>query len=77
MLIIKAFVNQEKIDEIHIQNKGGNLVGVCDYEIVKPNIPGQIRHSRPSGWIPLAATVLSALAEAGYANTNEEGKEVS
>jgi hypothetical protein len=74
MLVIKAYINTKQIDEIHIQNKGGNLVGLCDYEIVKPDIPGKIRHNRPSGWIPLAATVLQALAEAGYANTSEEGQ---
>lgn len=66
MLIIKAFVNEEQIDEILIQNKGGNLKGLCNYKVVKPDVAGVIKHNRPDGWVPLAAMVLMELAEAGY-----------
>jgi hypothetical protein len=66
VLILRAFVNDKQIDEIFIQNKGGNMRGLCTYEVVKPSLDGTIKHNRPDGWVPLAATVLSALAEAGY-----------
>jgi len=67
MLVVKLFINSDQIDEIHIQRlAGGDLGSWCEYAIRKPTIAGVVRHYRPQGAVALAATVLSALAEAGY-----------
>ena len=66
MLIIKLCVNEDQIDEIHIQRVSGYEGGWCRYAVRKPPIPGTILHHYDDGAVALAATVLSALAEAGY-----------
>jgi len=66
MLIIKAYINEELIDEIHIQNIGGNPNGLSEYAVIKPKMAGTIKHHRPSGWVALAAAVLGILADNGY-----------
>jgi len=66
MLIIKAYINQELIDEIHIQNVGGDPNGLSEYAVRKPAMKGIIKHHRPSGWVALAASVLGILADNGY-----------
>ena len=66
MLVIKAYINDIQIDEIHIQNVGGDQKGLSEYVVKKPKMVGKIKHHRPSGWVPLAAAVLSILAENGY-----------
>ena len=66
MLIIKLLVNETQIDEIHVQRVGGNVGGWCEYAVRKPDIPGTVLHHYDSGAVALAATVLNALAEAGY-----------
>ena len=66
MLILKAFVNREQIDEIHIQNTSKTTNGVTEYRIKKPagyeNIP--IYHIREAGWKVLAEKVIYALNNA-------------
>jgi len=72
MLIIKLCVNLDPpIHEIHIQRVGGNVGGWCEYAVRKPEIPGTVLHHYDSGAVALAATVLSALAEAGYGRADE------
>lgn len=66
MLIIKLCVNLDKIDEIHIQRVSGDVGGWCQYAVRKPAIPGTVLHHYDSGAVALAATVLAALADAGY-----------
>ena len=66
MLIIKAYINEKLIDEIHIQNVGGNPKGLSEYAVKKPEMEGRIKHHRPDGWVALAAAVLGILAESGY-----------
>ena len=66
MLVIKLLINEAQIREIHIQRVSGNVGGWCEYAVRKPDIPGTVLHHYDSGAVALAATVLSALAEAGY-----------
>lgn len=74
MLIIKAYVNEKLIDEIHIQNVGGNPNGLSEYAVRKPEVEGTIKHHRPSGWVALAAAVLGILAEGGYEGSRRNSK---
>jgi hypothetical protein len=69
MLILKAYINDKQIDEIHIHNKGG-MKGeffkedYCEYAIVKPKgIEQKFYHKRPLGYSPLARQVLRHLEE--------------
>ena len=70
MLIIKLFVNLDQIEEIHVR-RTAEAAEWNDYEVVLPRIPGTVRHCRADGAVALAATVLSALAEAGYGRADE------
>lgn len=64
MLILKAFVNYDQIDEIWVQQVeqlGGDLRG---YKIRKPEIDlPLIYHRRSDGWRALTIKVLNALEE--------------
>ena len=64
MLILKAFINEKQIDEIHIQNVeyiGNDLYG---YQIRKPEEDYPIiYHKRNDGWMVLAKKVLDVLNE--------------
>ena len=71
MLVIKIYENYDMINEIHVQRVGGNEGGWCEYAVRKPDIPGTVLHHYDSGAVALAATVLSALAEAGYGARDE------
>jgi len=66
MLIIKLLINRDQIDEIHVQRVSGDIGGWCQYAVRKPQIPGTVLHHYDSGAVALAATVLGALADAGY-----------
>ena len=66
MLVIKLLINETLIDEIHIQRVSGNVGGWCEYAVRTPDIPGTVLHHYDSGAVALAATVLSALADAEY-----------
>ena len=65
MLIIKAFVNKDQIEEIFIHNVGrvNDDTDTYEYRIRKPegydHIP--IYHSRNTGWVPLTIQVLALL----------------
>ena len=62
MLILKVFVNDRQIDEIHVHNMDGDPIS--HYEIVEPfGIDTIIMHKRSRGWIPLAHSVLEVLME--------------
>ena len=74
MLVIKAYINEEQIDEIHIQNVGGNPNGLSEYAVRKPEMQGIIKHHRPSGWVALAAAVLGILADNGYEGSRKSSK---
>lgn len=69
MLILKVFINENKIDEIWIHNVGRVNVDTDTYEyrIRKPegydHIP--IYHSRNTGWTPLTIQVLALLEREG------------
>ena len=72
MLIIKAFVNEKEIDEIHIQNVNtiNEDFDIYEYRIRKPegydDIP--LYHVRFKGWKPLVIDALKVLEDA-----NEHG----
>jgi len=66
MLIIKFLINEDQIDEIHIQRVSGYEGGWCRYAVRKPPIPGTILHHYDDGAVALGATVLGALADVGY-----------
>ena len=71
MLIIKFLVNEDQIHEIHIQRVSGSEGGWCRYAVRKPPIPGTILHHYDDGAVALGATVLGALADAGYGRRDE------
>lgn len=71
MLVIKAYVNYDQIDEIHIQNVGeeGEF---HKYLIRQPECDEVILHKRSDGWIPLGIKILKKLEEQGYDNRKIE-----
>lgn len=64
MLVIKAYLNQEQIDEIHVQNDMilymDEETTICSYKIRRPKGYDDeiILHARESGWRPLAEEAL-------------------
>ena len=61
MLIVKVFVNERQIDELHIHNISG-LVENSTYRIKKPGVNNVvIEHQRSKGWMPLVEKVLKIL----------------
>lgn len=62
MLIIRAFVNERQIDEIHVQNTKHIERDLYEYTIRKPDGDWpKIRHYRSDGWRLLALKVLDIL----------------
>ncbi len=66
MLTIKAYINYNKIDEIHIQNTGectNPELNMWKYKIVKPEgFEGwYIIHKRDDGYMPLLMQVLKII----------------
>lgn len=61
VLVIKAFVNYDKIDEIHIQNVARCEKGIREYKIRKPKCDESIFHERKLGWRLLAVKALQVL----------------
>lgn len=66
MLIIKAFVNENQIDEIYVQNTENLGFGLYEYTIRLPEGDWpKIKHNRQDGWRVLANKVLRVLEEEG------------
>jgi len=65
MLIIKAFINLNKIDEIWIHNSGTvhPKTGKYKYTIVKPEIYKTLWHKRGDGYRPLLLKALKIIEE--------------
>ncbi len=70
MLVIKAYINYGKIDEIHIWNTGiciDDEKNMYEYQIVKPkgfeNLP--IDHKQDDGYISLLIQALKTIEENG------------
>jgi len=64
MLIIKAYVNKDQIDEVWVQNVRDYPNGICGYLIAKPVIEHKqriIKHKRSDGWMVLMEKVLREL----------------
>ena len=62
MLVLKAFVNYDQIDEIWVQNVGFLDDGICEYKIRKPEGDWPlIKHKRSGGWRKLGIKVLDML----------------
>jgi len=62
VLILKAYVNEKLIDEIHVQNTGErDSWGQSVYKIRKPEIAVDILHHRTLDWKVLAQKVLDEL----------------
>ena len=63
MLILRAFINADLIDEIHIQNDDQHAGDFWRYKIRKPegHDGPTFLHRRSSGWRPLAEKVLHYL----------------
>ena len=77
MLIIKAYVNNEQIDEIQVQNMGAptNAPGwdsLRNYKIGYPKIKQVdgiwVQHNREEGWMVLAKKVLDKILSKGAEN---------
>ncbi len=59
MLILKAFLNENKIDEVKIQNTCEvNTEGQHIYRICQRGMTVKIPHIRHYGWIPLGRKAL-------------------
>jgi len=71
MMVIDLSINTEKIHRILVQRVGGSEGGWCRYAVKDPPIPGTILHYYDDGAVALAATVLTALADAGYGRLND------
>lgn len=59
MLIVKVFINQNQIDEIHIHNVGGDEINGLyriEYPVGFENI--MIKHKRINGYGPLLQKAL-------------------
>ena len=64
MLILKAFVNYNQIDEIWVQQVEKLDADLRGYKIRKPEIDlPLIYHRRSAGWRALAIKVLNVLEE--------------
>lgn len=65
MLIIKAYVNHDEIDEIWVHNIATIEDGICEYRIEKPTGYEDINiwHRRSEGWKALTLKVLGWMAE--------------
>lgn len=66
MLIIKAFINEKSIDEIHIRNTRKEIkTGIWLYKIDFPDKYKSISvlHRRSEGWMKLFRTVLDSIAD--------------
>lgn len=71
MLILKAYVNERQIDEVHIHNVGTLMPNLCQYAVEKPDIRAErIAHFRSMPWYYLAREALEQICDA-----HEEGKE--
>ena len=64
MLVIKAFVNDKQIDELHIQNMGEKSPGHWQYVLKKPNVGfARVYHNRKDGWRKLARRMLQLIED--------------
>ena len=66
MLILKVFINERQIDEVHIQNiriiDVDHPDALCEYHILKPlGDYTPIFHRRDEGWMPLAWSALGRI----------------
>ena len=66
MLIVKAYINKNQIEEIHIWNTGNCVdeeLNIWEYKIVEPkgyeDVP--IFHHRDLGWKALFSNVITVL----------------
>lgn len=67
-LILEVYVNDRKIEEIHIHNKGQTEYadGFYIYGVEKPEgVDRYFTHERSRGWKPLAVQVLKHLITLG------------
>lgn len=65
MLVIKAYVNYDKIEEIWVHNLGYRSGDICEYAIEKPEGYNNlsIYHKRSDGWKMLATKAFKILEE--------------
>ena len=65
MLIAKIYINQELIDEIHVQNvgkvKNKYQKDLCVYKILEPAPGGSVAHRQRDGYKALLIRVLELL----------------
>ena len=63
MLIVKVSTSLEKVDEIHVQNKGNSNWGRHKYQIIKPEgfEKEVIYHRRTDGYTVLLRMVMDVL----------------
>ena len=65
MFILKAFVNDKQIKEIHVQCIDVDDSGYHIYRIRKPTgTYNDIMHWRKDGWLPLSIKILLELEQA-------------
>ena len=73
MLILKVFVNEKQIDEVHIHNVGNvsRQPGYCIYAIEKPDVKDStMTHERKLPWFFLAQQAIARICSA-WADTEE------
>ena len=73
MLIVKVYVNERQIDEVHIQNITGGT-GVCTYAIRKPELPdARIIHRRGDSYHGLVRDAMNIVKSANNSTEPKGG----
>jgi len=71
MLIIKAYINNKLIDEIHVRRIDGDPNGLCTYVIDDPpDFDDKIRHNRTRGWKDLGGRALRHMSSVELTRQN-------
>lgn len=61
MLIVKVYVNERQIDEVHIQNVEHVKGDVYSYQCKMPDLDDTFVHKRDNGYLPLLIQVLQVI----------------
>ena len=74
MLIVRVYVNDRQIDEVHIHNVGRPEGEMRQYRVRKPELHPPLPlfiHHRPDPWYRLVGQVCRELEAKGYLEARE------
>lgn len=67
MLIVRVYVNDRQIDEVHIHNVGRLEGEIRQYRVIRPDLElPLLTHHRPDPWYRLVGQVCRELEAKGY-----------